>query len=476
MKFYNTLSRKVEDFKPLREGKVSMYSCGPTVYNYVHLGNLRAYIFVDMLKRYLTYRGYEVHHVMNITDVDDKTIRDSRKEGKSLKDFTDFYREAFISDLNSMNIRMPDEMPRATDHIKEMIGIIKTLLGKGYAYKQGDSVYFKISASKNYGELAQLSKQSLKENADQRLNVKDEYEKDSANDFVLWKGWKEEDGDVYWETELGKGRPGWHIECSAMSMKYLGQTFDIHCGGEDLIFPHHTNEIAQSEGCTGERFVNFWVHNAHLLIEGQKMSKSLGNFYTLREIVERGYLPILVRIVLMKVHYRQNLNFTFAGLDEAETIAKKLLDTLIDLDFVTGTASNDLDIAGLISRSRAAFTEAMDEDLNVSGAFAELMNLVGEINRQVKKLNVEQAKLVKDYLFELDEVLGFVRLIYDRYQVNLAVVSRDPAVIEKLEQRKAFKKDKEYAKADQIRAELQERGVLISDVEGDKYVLRLSYL
>jgi cysteinyl-tRNA synthetase len=466
----------VEEFKPLREGKVSMYSCGPTVYNYVHLGNLRAYIFVDMLKRYLTYRGYEVHHVMNITDVDDKTIRDSRRDGKSLKDFTDFYREAFISDLDSMNIRMPDEMPRATDHIKEMIDIIKTLLEKGYAYKQGDSVYFKIAESKNYGELAQISKQSLKENADQRLNVKDEYEKDSANDFVLWKGWKEEDGDVYWETELGKGRPGWHIECSAMSMKYLGHTFDLHCGGEDLIFPHHTNEIAQSEGCTGEHFVNFWVHNAHLLIEGQKMSKSLGNFFTLRDIVERGYLPILVRIVLMKVHYRQNLNFTFAGLDEAQAIAKKLLDTLIDLDFVRGTADNDLDIAGLITRNRDAFIATMDEDLNVSGAFAELMNMVGEINRQVKKLNVEQAKLVKDYLFELDEVLGFVRLIYDRYQANLAVVSKDPAVLEKLRLRAEFKKNKEYAKADQVRAELQEQGISISDVEGDKYVLRLSYL
>jgi len=476
MRFFNTLSRKVEDFKPLKEGKVGMYSCGPTVYNFVHLGNLRAYVFVDLFKRYLAYRGYEVKHVMNITDVDDKTIRDSQKAGKTLKEFTDFYEEAFLHDLDTLNIRLPDIMPRATEHIPEMVGLIGRLQESGFAYTHAGSVYFKIARSKNYGELAELAKQSLKENVDQRLNVRDEYDKENINDFVLWKGWKEEDGNVFWETKLGKGRPGWHIECSAMSMKYLGESFDVHCGGEDLIFPHHTNEIAQSEGSTGRHFVKYWLHNAHLLIEGQKMSKSLGNFYTLRDLVERGYLPVLVRIVLLKVHYRQNLNFTFAGLDEAEAIAKKILDTLIDLDFISNEAQNDLDIPGLISQNRQNFTEALDDDLNVSTAFAELMNFLNEINRQIKKLNAVQAELVKKYLFELDEVLGFIRLIYDRYQVNLAKVSGDRAVLKKLEQRLVFKKERNFVQADEIRTELQKQGILISDMPGDKYVLRLSYL
>lgn len=476
LKFYNTLSRKIEDYKPLKDGKTGMYSCGPTVYNYAHLGNFRAVIFVDLFKRYLKYRGYEVKHVMNITDVDDKIIRDSQKAGKTLKEFTNFYEEAFFHDLDSLNILKPDVTPRATEHVQEMIDLIKKLIAAGCAYELGGSVYFKISESKNYGELAELAKQHLIKNADQRLNVSDEYDKENINDFVLWKGWKPEDGNIFWETELGKGHPGWHIECSAMSMKYLGESFDVHCGGVDLIFPHHTNEIAQSEGSTGKKFAKYWLHNAHLLIEGQKMSKSLGNYYTLRDIVERGYLPILVRIVLMKVQYRQTLNFTFAGLDEAGVIAKKVLDTLIDLDFVAATGLNDVDMDGMISQSRERFIAAMDEDLNVSAAFAELMNFLNEINKTIKKLNLEQAAVAKKYLFELDEVLGFVRVIYDRYQTNLAKVSRDPQVMEKLEQRLSFKKVKNFTDADRIRAELQAEGVLISDAPGDKYVLRLSYL
>lgn len=476
LRIFNTLTRKVEDFVPLVEGKVGLYSCGPTVYNYVHLGNLRAYVFVDLFKRYLTYRGLQVKHVMNITDVEDKIIRDSQKEGKSLKEFTEFYTEIFMKDLETMNIRLPDFMPKATECIPEMVAITKKLLDTGFAYRQGDSVYFKISQSPHYGELAQLEKQSLKENADQRLNQSDEYEKENANDFVLWKGWKPEDGDIFWETEVGKGRPGWHIECTAMSMKYLGETIDIHSGGEDLLFPHHTNEIAQSEAYSGKKFVNYWMHNAHLMIEGKKMSKSLGNFFTLRDIVDKGYVPILVRIVLMKVHYRQNLNFTFVGLDEAQAIAKRILDTLIDLSLVKSQADNAIDVKGLIENSRAEFVKAMDEDLNVSGAFAALMDFVAEINRQVKKLNAEQARVVQDFIYELDDVLGFVRVIYDRYQANLADVSADAEVKKLVEARAVAKKEKDYAKADQIRAELAEQGISISDMEGDKYLLRLSYL
>ena len=476
LKIYNTLTRKVEEFVPIEKGKVGLYSCGPTVYNYVHLGNLRAYVFIDLLKRYLAYRGFQVKHVMNITDVDDKTIRDSQKNGKTLKDFTDFYTDALMKDLDLMNICLPDVMPKATECIPEMVQITQKLLDTGFAYRQGDSIYFKILKSPHYGELAQLEKQSLKENADQRLNQSDEYEKENVNDFVLWKGWKPEDGDVFWENELGKGRPGWHIECTAMSMKYLGETFDIHGGGEDLLFPHHTNEIAQSEAYTGKKFVNYWMHNAHLMVEGKKMSKSLGNFFTLGDIVGKGYVPILVRIVLLKVHYRLNLNFTFAGLDEAQAIAKRILDTLIDLTLVKSTAENDIKVGDMIKTCRENFVGAMDEDLNVSGGFAALMDFVSEINKQVKKLNVAQARDVQEFIFELDEVLGFVKVIYDRYQANLAEVSADPAVIKLVEERAGCKKNKDYARADQIRGELAEKGISVSDMEGDKYLLRLSYL
>lgn len=475
LKLFNTLTHRVEEFKPLEEGHVGLYSCGPTVYNYVHLGNLRAYLFIDLFKRYLAWRGYQVKHVMNITDVDDKTIRDSSQAGQTLKEFTEHYTSLFLQDLEAVNIRLPDVMPKATEHINEMVAIVKKLLETGHAYRQGDSVYFKISSSGHYGELAQLEKQTLKENADQRLQQSDEYEKENVNDFVLWKGWKPEDGDVFWETEIGKGRPGWHIECTAMSMKYLGETFDIHGGGEDLVFPHHTNEIAQSEAYSGKKFVNYWLHNAHLLIEGKKMSKSLGNFFTLRDLQERGYLPILVRIVLLKVHYRQNLNFTFAGLDEAAAIARRFLDALIDLELQTGEAENQLGIDGLVAGCRDKFVAAMDDDLNISIALAAVMDFLAEVNRQVKKMNAAQAAKVRDFIFEIDQVLGFVRVIYDDYQDRLAKVSADAQVRELVDRRAELKKAKDYAGADAVRAQLSERGITISDMPGEKYLLRINY-
>jgi cysteinyl-tRNA synthetase len=475
LKLFNTLTHRLEEFRPLEEGKVGLYSCGPTVYNFVHLGNLRAYLFIDLFKRYLAYRGYQVKHVMNITDVDDKTIRDSSRAGQTLKEFTEHYTALFLQDLEAVNIRLPDVMPKATEHINEMVTIVKKLLETGHAYRQGDSVYFKIATSGHYGELAQLAGRVLKENADQRLNQSDEYEKENVNDFVLWKGWKPEDGDVFWETEIGKGRPGWHIECTAMSMKYLGETFDVHGGGEDLVFPHHTNEIAQSEAYSGKKFVNYWLHNAHLLIEGKKMSKSLGNFFTLRDLVERGYLPILVRVVLLKVHYRQNLNFTFAGLDEAAAIARRFLDTLIDLEMKTGDGQNQIDVSALVSGCREKFVAAMDDDLNISIALAAVMDFLAEVNRQVKKLNAAQAVQIRDFIFELDQVLGFVRVINDDYQAKLARVSEDAQVRQLVAKRAELKKAKNYAAADEVRAQLAKKGITISDMPGDKYLLRINY-
>ena len=317
LKLYNTLSRRKEIFKPIKNNKVGMYTCGPTVYYYPHIGNYRAYIVADILKRYLKYKGFKIDHVMNITDVDDKTIRDSQKQNLSLKEFTSKYEKAFLEDLNTLNIQKPDRLARATEHIKEMENLIKKLIDKGFAYKGKDnSIYYSISKFKDYGKLSKIKIKELKAGA----RVKqDEYEKKQVSDFALWKAWDKEDGNVFWETEFGKGRPGWHIECSAMSSKYLGDQFDIHTGGIDLIFPHHENEIAQSEGASGKKpFVKYWIHNEWLLIEGKKMSKSFGNFYTLRDILNKGYSPMSIRYVLLSTHYRQQMNFTFKKLDAAK--------------------------------------------------------------------------------------------------------------------------------------------------------------
>jgi len=323
LKLYNTLSRKKEVFKPVKKGKVGMYVCGPTVYNYVHIGNLRAYIFGDILRRHLKSLGLKVNHVMNITDVDDKTIRDSQKQGKSLKELANFYEKAFLEDLKDMNIEKPEVIPHATDHVKEMVALIKNLLAKGIAYKTEDGIYFSIDKFKGYGKLSKIKLKELKEGASERI-TKDEYDKENAQDFALWKFYDKKDGDVFWETEIGKGRPGWHIECSAMSSKYLGDSFDIHTGGVDLIFPHHENEIAQSEAANGKDFVKYWMHNEWVLVDGKKMSKSLGNFYKLKDIIEKGYSALDLRYFYLTKLYRQKLNFTWSNLDAAKTSLQRL--------------------------------------------------------------------------------------------------------------------------------------------------------
>ncbi|MCX6799432.1 MAG: cysteine--tRNA ligase, partial [Candidatus Diapherotrites archaeon] len=320
LKLYNTIGRKKQPFKPLHGKTVGMYTCGPTVYNYIHIGNLKSFLAEDVLKRYLLYKGFKVKHVRNLTDVDDKTINGSRMEGVPLREFTEKYTRAFFEDIESVRILPAGIYPKATEHIAEMVKLIKALLRKGYAYKGDDgSIYYSIKKFKNYGKLAGINFRELKVGA----RVKqDTYDKGEAQDFALWKSWAPDDGDVYWETEIGKGRPGWHIECSAMSMKYLGSTFDIHGGGEDLVFPHHENEIAQSEGATGKKFVRYWVHNAFLLVNGEKMSKSLGNYYTLRDL--KDYNPIAVRYLMISSSYRQPLNFTFEALRAAQSALDRL--------------------------------------------------------------------------------------------------------------------------------------------------------
>lgn len=454
LRFYNTLTRKKQEFNPLKDNEVRMYSCGPTVYNYVHLGNLRAYIFVDLLRRYLKYKGFKLKHVMNLTDVDDKTIRDSQKENKPLKEFTEFYTKAFLDDLKTLNIEIPEIMPKATECIDSMVDLVKRLLEKGIAYKtESGDIYFSISKFENYGELARLDVDNLKKNADKRLDNSDEYAKDDARDFALWKAYDKEDGDVFWETEIGKGRPGWHIECSAMSNKFLDQPFDIHTGGVDLVFPHHTNEIAQSEAAYGKKFVNFWIHNAHLIVNGEKMSKSLGNFYTLRDLIEKGYFAKAIRYELMATHYRQQLDFREDNLKKIPETLQKFYDFLDKLDEVDDDQKND-SVADLVSEAKSRFEESLDDDLNISGALAAVFELMNSVNKIFSDIGKEDALKIKETMEAFDSVFG----IMDHEKIAV-----DPDLQELVNKREEARKNKNWEMADKIRDELKEKGYLIED-------------
>jgi len=473
MKFFNTLGRKLEEFKPIKEGEVSFYSCGPTVYNYVHVGNLRAYMFNDLLRRYLEFSGFKVKHVMNLTDVDDKTILGSRDEGKSLKEFTEFYSQEFLADIAKVNILEPTKVTKATDYIPQMVKLIKDLEAKGLAYEKNGSWYYKISDFADYGHLACLDHQELKHNADERLNDADEYEKEGVNDFALWKAWSEDDGDVFWENELGKGRPGWHIECSVMSTAELGDHFDIHAGGEDLIFPHHTNEIAQSEGATGKKFVNYWLHNAHLLVNGEKMSKSLDNFYTLKDLKEKGIHPMVIRFTLLKTHYRQLLDFNFDFFDEAKLTIEKFVELLANLEEVNG---GGVDVDGLIGEAEKKFKEAMDDDLNISGGIAVAFDFMNEVNKLLPKLNKEDATKVRDFIYKLDSVFGFIETVYDEYKKKLEKVRGDDAVKGKIDERAKAREAKDFDTSDKIRDELAEDGIVVKDVASGTMIALKNYL
>jgi cysteinyl-tRNA synthetase len=456
LKLFNTLKGDYEEFIPLHDNNVSLYTCGPTVYNYPHIGNYRAYIFGDILKRYLSYRGYSVKHIMNITDIDDKTIRDSQAQGKTLKEFTEFYTEAFFVDRDMLNIEPAIKYTKATDYIIEMIEIIKTLLEKGYAYAEDDgSVYFDISKDKEYGKLSHLVLSDLKENAKGRLK-KDEYEKDNAQDFALWKAWDENDGPVFWEPKdilgrdsvLKKGRPGWHIECSAMSMKELGESIDIHTGGIDNMFPHHENEIAQSECATGKQFAKYFMHNEHLLVDGQKMSKSAGNFYTLRDLQEKDIHPLSFRMWLYSAHYKTRINFTLDAVLSAQTAHKRLVEAYKTLGDKLGTVS-------AVYKDR--LVEAMDDDLNTPKAMALLWELVHdtEIAHKDKKAT----------LLDFDRVFGFglssLKEEIIPEEVNELVALREKA-----------RESKDWAQSDELRDKIKALGYDVKDTpEGPKLIL-----
>ena len=452
IRFYNTLTREKEDFFPIKEGEVSMYTCGPTVYNYAHIGNYRAYIFADILKRTVVYSGYKVHHIMNLTDVDDKTIRDSQKEQKSLKDFTEFYTERFYEDVASLHIINPDKFTKATDNIDSMVELTKKLLDNGLAYKSEDgSAYFNIKKFKNYGQLSHLVLEDQKENASGRIK-KDEYEKDNVQDFALWKAWDENDGDVFWDTDLGRGRPGWHIECSAMSMKFLSEQLDIHTGGVDLIFPHHENEIAQSEGATGKQFVKYWLHNEWLLVDSKKMAKSAGNFYTLRDVIKKGLDPLAYRFWLLMAHYRTRVNFVWEAVEGAETALKRLQGLYIGLGSEVGTVN-----AGYQQK----FQERIEDDLDTPRALSLVWDLV-------KDGNVSDADK-KATILDFDKVLGlgFADLT-EAQEIN---IPEEVATLVTV--REQARTDKDFKKSDEIRNKINSLGYEVKDTSGGQKVSKI---
>ncbi|MCH9634165.1 MAG: Cysteine--tRNA ligase [Chlamydiae bacterium] len=457
LRLFNTKSLKKELFKPNDPNNVKLYTCGPTVYNYAHIGNLRTYVFEDLLKRVLLYFGYGVEHVMNLTDVDDKTIRGAIADNKKLDDYTAVFKKAFFEDLTTLNILPANHYPAATDHIPEMIQMIEQLLQNKIAYIGADgSVYFSIRQFPNYGSLSHLDLSELKSGASNRVEV-DEYDKESATDFVLWKSYDvNRDGQIFWESPFGKGRPGWHLECSAMAMKYLGDTLDLHMGGVDNIFPHHENEIAQSEACSKKHFCPFWVHVEHLIVEGKKMSKSLGNFHTLRDLLDKGYSGKQVRYLLLQTHYKTQLNFTFDGLRGSQSSLERLqnfIDRLLSAESVKKS-----DFGDLIKKYEQKFNDSLLEDINISSALATLFDCLREFNPLLDKDQVDKED--REKLIELfkrfDQILGL-------FTFNEKNIEMTQDLDQALQDREKAREDKDWTEADRLRDYILSKGYQIED-------------
>ncbi len=458
MRFFNSLTRRIEAFTPLdpTSKALSIYTCGPTVYNHAHIGNFRAYVFEDLLQRHLESRGYAVDRVMNLTDVDDKTIRGSREAGVPLDEFTAPFKRAFFEDLDALRIKRADHFPEATAHVPRMISMISTLIERGHAYQADDgSVYFRIASFPAYGQLAHLNLDELRPTG--RISS-DEYEKEAIGDFALWKAWDSDDGDVAWDSPWGRGRPGWHIECSAMATEILGDRIDIHCGGEDNIFPHHEAEIAQTECCTGQPFVGLWLHCRHLMVDGQKMSKSAGNFFTLRDLIENGWTGREVRYALLAVRYREPLNFTEDGLSAARAALHRIDAWSTRLDEATASpAAEPADF------TLDAFAEALDDDLNISAALAALFTTISETNRRLDDKGVAASDLqtLREGRDTIQSVLQF--------EGEKAAI---PAEIQALiDQRAAARTAKDFATSDQIRDQLATAGWTVKDTKDGQKVL-----
>ena len=451
--FYNTLTHRLEPFAPLDGNKVRMYSCGPTVYNYVHIGNLRSFTFQDILRRYLRCRGYEVYHVMNVTDVDDKIIRDSLKAGQSIAEFTARYRTSFEEDAAAMRLESPERITPATEHIGEMIELIRRLDEKGHTYESKGSTYFRIGSFPEYGKLSRLDASGIQSGA--RVE-QDEYEKDELRDFALWKASKP--GEPVWDSPFGLGRPGWHIECSAMAMKYLGDSFDIHTGGVDLVFPHHENEIAQSEAATGKPFVRFWLHAEHLLVDNRKMSKSAGNFYTLRDLSDKGFSAEAIRYLLASVPYRKQINFTLEGLKASQTAIERLRNFQRRLEEGGFPGGRNSVVTELADTACQSFIAGMDDDLNTALALAAVFEFIRDVNTRM-----DAGDFQADNVADADRVLGLFDAVFDVLETGesgqVPAEEIEALIVERIAARKA----RDFIRSDAIRDGLKARGVILED-------------
>ncbi len=456
-KFFNTLSRQVEEFRPIESGKVRMYICGPTVWNFAHIGNFRTFVFGDVLRRYLKFKGFDLTHVMNLTDIDDRIISEAAARNISISEFTAPYVQYFLEDFDALGNERPEVMPRATHHIPEMIEIIQTLLDNGHAYESDGSIYYRIAAFPEYGKLSKINFSGNIAGGSDRIDT-DKYDKEDARDFALWKlvGPDEEPG---WDAPFGRGRPGWHIECSAMSMKYLGETFDIHAGGQDLQFPHHENEIAQSEGATGKLFAKYWIHSEFLKIDDVTMSKSKGNFFTFRDLREQGYSALAIRYLLLSVPTRKQLNFTFEGLKAAESTVERLRNFHVLVRDAKPQASSDPDVASLVAKALTDFESSMDDDFNTAAALAAVHDLVREINITLAGpgLGAGDRVSVLDAISKFDAVLGIFGVLEDTAldsEIEALVVEREEA-----------RRQRDFTRSDEIRDILAEKGVILEDTK-----------
>ena len=457
LRFRNTLSGRVEEFRPLKEGEVNFYYCGPTVWNYGHIGNFRSAVAADILRRYLKFKGFKVTHVMNITDVEDRIIAESQKAGVSIDDYTAKYIDALWEDFDALGCERPEIVPRATRHIPEMVALIEKLLANNHAYKSDGSIYYRIASFPDYGKLSKINFAGNIAGASERIDT-DKYEKEDARDFALWKE-PESDGEPAWDASIGRGRPGWHIECSAMSMKYLGETFDIHAGGIDLVFPHHENEIAQSEGATGEQFVRYWIHFEHLKVDGETMSKSKGNYYTFRDVTAKGYSPAGIRYFLLSVPYNKQLNFTFDALAGAERTVASLRDFRARLSEAKTEAGRNDGLHEVATRALREFEEGMDDDFNTSIALAAVHNLSREVNTALarKQVREDNKRELLELLARFDTVLN---VLGDNQSEML-----DSEVQTLIDERQEARRRRDFHRADEIRIELANRGIILEDTK-----------
>ncbi len=457
LKFQNTLSGQLEEFQPLNGNEVKLYICGPTVWSFAHIGNFRTFVFGDVLRRYLKFKGFALTHVFNLTDVDDRIINEAKKAGKTIDEFTQPFIEAFWADADALRLERPEIAPRATHHIAEMIEIIEKLLENGHAYESEGSIYYRISAFPDYGKLSKINFKGNISGASGRVDT-DKYDKENAQDFALWK-FVDDDEPTGWDASFGRGRPGWHIECSAMAMKYLGETFDIHAGGIDLKFPHHENEIAQSEGATDKLFAKYWLHSEHLKVEGETMSKSLGNYFTFRDLIEKGYSAAAIRYLLLSVPYHKQLNFTFETLDGAEHTLERLRDFRKRLGEANLSAGNNAELQQSIGKSLNDFETAMDDNLNTSAALASLHNLLRLVNTALANEDVKSEN--RDSIFEvigkIDSVLGIFG------EENEEILDRE--IEELIEERREARRNRNFSRSDEIRDLLSAKGIVLEDTK-----------